>query len=33
MSNNNMGHVWVCGIWDIIWLMSQFGFSINKDMK
>lgn len=23
MSNNNMGHVWVCSILDIIWLMSQ----------
>ena len=30
MSNNDMGHVWVYGILDIIWLMSQTGFSVSK---
>lgn len=30
MSKNNMGQVWVYGILDIIWLMSQTGSSVNK---
>lgn len=30
MSKNNMGQVWVYGILDTIWLMSQTGSSVNK---
>ena len=30
MSKNNMGQVWVYGILDMIWLMSQTGSSVNK---